>query len=181
MSGDIEYVKEWLVGFFLRVIFYLVLKRSCFVLCIVERFAKEEVFDMTDEQKEQIKVLRQRGMGYIRVAQALGISENTIKSFCRRNKLTGQVKQEKLAEHFCFYCGTAVTQNPGRKEKKFCSNKCRMKWWNAHFDKLNKKTMYPYICPHCGKGFEVYGNSHRKYCSHACYIADRFQGGECHE
>ena len=136
---------------------------------------------MTDEQKEQIKVLRQRGMGYIRVAQALGISENTIKSFCRRNKLTGQVKQEKLAEHFCLYCGAAVTQNPGRKEKKFCSNKCRMKWWNAHFDKLNKKTMYPYICPHCGKGFEVYGNSHRKYCSHACYIADRFQGGECHE
>ena len=112
-------------------------------------------------QKEQIKVLRQRGMGYIRVAQALGISENTVKSFCRRNKLTGQVKQEKLAEHFCFYCGTAVTQNPGRKEKKFCSNKCRMKWWNAHFDKLNKKTMYPYTCPHCSKAFP---RSFRRLC-----------------
>ena len=53
-------------------------------------FAREEVSIMTDEQKEQIKVLRQRGMGYIRVAQALGISENTIKSFCRRNKVTAQ-------------------------------------------------------------------------------------------
>ena len=96
-------------------------------------------------------------------------------------RLEKGITQEKLAEHFCFYCGTAVTQNPGRKEKKFCSNKCRMKWWNAHFDKLNKKTMYPYICPHCGKAFEVYGNSQRKYCCHACYIADRFQGGEQHE
>ena len=97
---------------------------------------------MTDEQKEQIIVLRQRGMGYIRVAQALGLSENTVKSFCRRNKLTGEVKQGKLAEHFCCYCGIPVTQNPHRKEKKFCSDKCRMKWWNVHADKLNKKTIY---------------------------------------
>ena len=168
-------------GIFLRVIFYLVLKKIHFVPCVLEEVALREGINMTDEQKEQIKVLRQRGMGYIRVAQALGISENTIKSFCRRNKLTGQVKQEKLAEHFCLYCGTSVTQKPHRKEKKFCSNKCRMKWWNVHSDRLNKKTMYPYTCLYCGKAFEVYGNSQRKYCCHACYIADRFQGGEQHE
>ena len=131
---------------------------------------------MTDEQKEQIKVLRQRGMGYIRVAQALGISENTVKSFCRRNKLTGQVKQEKLAEHFCFYCGTAVTQNPGRKEKKFCSNKCRMKWWNSHPEQVNRKAVYEFTCVHCEKPFTAYGNANRKYCSQECYIADKLGG-----
>ena len=178
MSGDIEYVKEWLVGFSCESFFIWYSRGDILSFVYWKAFAQREVSIMTDKQKEQIKALRQRGMGYIRVAQALGISENTIKSFCRRNKLTGEVKQEKLAAHFCFYCGATVTQTPHRKEKKFCSNTCRMKWWNAHFDKLNKKTMYPYICPHCGKGFEVYGNSHRKYCSHACYIADRFQGGE---
>lgn len=34
----------------------------------------------------------------------------------------------------------------------------------------------PDTCPACGKEFPVYGNSHRKFCSHACYIAYRFRG-----
>ena len=181
MSGDIEYVKEWLVGFSCESFFIWYSRGDILSFVYWKAFAQREVSIMTDKQKEQIKALRQRGMGYIRVAQALGISENTVKSFCRRNKLTGEVKQGKLAEHFCCYCGIPVTQNPHRKEKKFCSDKCRMKWWNVHADKLNKKTIYSYTCPHCSKAFEVYGNSNRKYCSHACYIADRFQGGEFHE
>lgn len=133
---------------------------------------------MTDEQKEQIMKLRERGMGYIRVAQALGLSENTVKSFCRRNKLTDQVKQEKLADHFCLYCGMAVAQKPKRKEKKFCSDTCRAKWWNAHQDSLNRKSASMYACLHCGKAFLKYAYSQRKYCCHACYIAERFKGGE---
>jgi endogenous inhibitor of DNA gyrase (YacG/DUF329 family) len=71
-----------------------------------------------------------------------------------------------------------VAQNSGRKEKKFCSDKCRMTWWNRHLDKVKRKAVYEYICPHCGKPFTVYGNSHRKYCSHECYVADRFGGGQ---
>ena len=30
----------------------------------------------------------------------------------------------------------------------------------------------------CGKPFTVYGNSKRKYCSHECYIRNRFKGGD---
>ena len=33
-------------------------------------------------------------------------------------------------------------------------------------------------CPHCGKEFHIYGDRRRKYCSHECYIADRFKGGD---
>ena len=29
--------------------------------------------------------------------------------------------------------------------------------------------------PHCGKEFHIYGDKRRKYCSHECCIADRFQ------
>ena len=29
-------------------------------------------------------------------------------------------------------------------------------------------------CKNCGVMFTVYGNKHRKYCCHECYINDRF-------
>ena len=141
---------------------------------------------MTKEQKLQITKLRDDGYGYNRIAQALGVSVNTVKSFCRRNKLTGKAAVEKPKAqvpsdegiHLCKCCGVSVEQNSGRKEKKFCSDKCRMEWWNNNLDKVKHKAMYEYICPHCGKQFKVYGNSRRKYCSHECYVADRFGGGQ---
>lgn len=133
---------------------------------------------MTDAQKIQISNLRAEGFGYKRIAEQMGISENTIKTYCRRNGLGGKAATEEQADkHVCLYCGVEVEQNPGRKEKKFCSDKCRNKWWNEHLDGVNRKAMYEYECPHCKKLFTVYGNSHRKYCSHECYIADRFGGG----
>lgn len=136
---------------------------------------------MTNEQREEIKKLRADGYGYNRVAKALGISVNTVKSFCRRNNLTGRrMKPKTPADEvigLCKCCGISVEQNLGRKEKKFCSDKCRMKWWNNNLDKVNRKAMYEFICPNCKKNFTVYGNSNRKYCSHECYVADRFGGG----
>ncbi len=35
-----------------------------------------------------------------------------------------------------------------------------------------------YRCPRCGSTFRAYRNRNRKYCSHECYIADRFGGGK---
>ena len=48
---------------------------------------------------------------------------------------------------------------------------------NSNLDKVNRKANYEFICPHCKKPFSAYGNKNRKYCSHACYIEDRFGGG----
>ena len=69
-----------------------------------------------------------------------------------------------------------VKQNPGRKKKRFCSDSCRMKWWNSHMDKVKRKAIYEFTCLHCGRTFTAYGNSGRKYCSHDCYIEERFGG-----
>ena len=140
---------------------------------------------MTEQQKQQIEKLRRDGYGYIKIAQALGVSQNTVKSYCRRKNLTGSLgtQQPKMGipsdngDHFCLCCGAPVAQNPGRKQKKFCSDKCRNKWWNSNLDKVNRKANYEFICPHCKKPFTVYGNANRKYCSHECYVADRFGGG----
>ena len=41
---------------------------------------------MTEEQKEQIKDLRGKGEGYKKIAQYIGLSENTVKSFCWQEK-----------------------------------------------------------------------------------------------
>jgi endogenous inhibitor of DNA gyrase (YacG/DUF329 family) len=126
---------------------------------------------MMDKQKQQIIALRRNGAGYGTIASQLGVSINTVKSFCRRHSLAAPP-----TDHLCEQCGRPITQNPGRKRKRFCSDACRNKWWNSHLDLVKRKAVYTFTCPACGKKFNVYGNSHRKFCSHACYIAYRFGG-----
>jgi hypothetical protein len=65
-------------------------------------------------------------------------------------------------------------KTPAGRRKKFCSDECRVKWWNAHQNQVSRKAVYEFTCAYCGKSFTVYGNNHRKYCSHDCYIKDRF-------
>lgn len=134
---------------------------------------------MTENQKAQICALRKQGVGYMKIAQQTGISQNTIKSFCRRNNLTGTEKPNvPVADgSVCECCGKAMVQIEGRKKKRFCCDACRNKWWNAHLDRVQRKAIYKYKCPNCGKEFEVYGNSRRKYCCHECYVEHRFGGG----
>lgn len=133
---------------------------------------------MTDAQKIQIGNLREAGLGYKKIAEQMELSENTVKTYCRRHGLGGNLAQQGAADKdVCLCCGVAVKQNPGRKEKKFCSDKCRNKWWNANLDKVNRKADYKFVCEYCKKPFTAYGNKNRKYCSHECYIEDRFGGG----
>lgn len=138
---------------------------------------------MNDKQKEQIAKLRHAGCGYTVIASKLGISVNTIKTHCKRHGLSskdiGKSKIEKPANLcYCQECGDVVVQSPKRKLKKFCSDKCRMKWWNKHQFLVNKKAYYEIACKNCGKKFTSYGNKTRKYCCHECYIQDRFKNVE---
>lgn len=113
-----------------------------------------------------ITKLRLEGYSYKEIADALKISINTVKSFCRRNGLTGTSEKKK---HICINCGTEIDEG-----KKFCSSKCRQEWWNNNLDKVNRKAYYNFTCSYCHKPFNSYGNKNRKYCSHECYIKDRF-------
>lgn len=139
---------------------------------------------MNELQKERIIQLRMSGLSYSKVAGALGVSINTIKSFCRRNNLGKDVvtpeANHDVAQVFCKECGKELRQVSGRKPLKFCNDQCRVKWWNAHPEMVRKKAVYSYDCINCGKSFTAYGNSKRKYCSHSCYISNRF-GGDGHE
>ncbi len=124
---------------------------------------------MTYEQRERITTMRQSGIGYIKIAQALGLSENTVKSFCRRQKSVATNEETALCEE----CGKHIDISK-RGGRRFCSDACRMKWWNKH-----PKVDMPYTanCVCCGKEIQMRRKNERKYCSHRCYIADRYKDG----
>lgn len=126
---------------------------------------------MTNLQKEKIRQLRGDGFSYSKIATTLGISENTVKSFCRRNDLSGvgRVKATQADGVFCCQCGMQLTHTVGAKQKRFCSDNCRMSWWNTHPEAVSRKAIYSFTCLHCGDVFKSYGNKERKYCSSACY------------
>ena len=121
---------------------------------------------MTFQEKYAIENMHRKGYSSGTIASVLGLSRNTVKSFLRRNTNTAD-------ERACLNCGKPVKQRQGRKEKKFCSDKCRMAWWNKHQDCVTKQAYYTLTCQHCGKEFEVYGNRNRKYCNRECYLAHR--------
>lgn len=134
---------------------------------------------MTDKEKYQITAYRDQGLSYTVISKKLGLSINTVKTYCKRHGLGGVRALETANEVevcTCENCGMPVRQNPGRKKKRFCSDKCRNAWWNSHMELVNRKANYECICANCGKSFVSYGNRECKYCSHECYIEDRFGG-----
>lgn len=134
---------------------------------------------MTESQKKEIIRMRAEGASFSKIADATGISRNTVKSFCRRRNIT--VRELKSdGGLFCKQCGKTIHIVSGRKIPKFCSDKCRTQWWNSHQEEINRKAVYTFVCAKCGKSFTSYGNKDRKYCSHSCYISARF-GGSIHE
>lgn len=138
---------------------------------------------MTEEQRNRIVSARKNGMGYTKIAAEIGMTKNAVAAFCRRNGLSGNmsVGADKSEDGLCRECGKPLVQEDGMKTRVFCSKECKAKWWRAHPEKMNHKATYQFVCAACGRPFEAYGNSKRKYCSHDCYINARFKGGGGHE
>ena len=115
-------------------------------------------------QKQQIIELRGKGTTYSNIAAELGISENTVKSYCRRNG----IGHEKDKVEVCSECGLSLIHLPSKRQKRFCSEKCRLTWWAKHPEALNRRAVYDFVCCKCGSNFTAYGNAKRKYCSRKC-------------
>ncbi len=50
------------------------------------RFLLKGAMDMTKEEKQRVEALRRQGTGYGAIAWELGLSVNTVKSYCRRDR-----------------------------------------------------------------------------------------------
>lgn len=125
---------------------------------------------MTAIQQEQLTLLRKQRKSYTEIAQITNMTVNTIRVYCHRHGLTDE---DLKGLRFCEQCGTPI-QYSGGKRKRFCSNFCRMRWWNSHPEKIHRKAFYTLTCQYCGKSFISYGNRKRKYCCRSCYFAGRY-------
>ena len=88
---------------------------------------------MTNVERDYIIRYRQAGKSCAEIARILGLSANTVKSFCQRNSIVPiapntQASLPTLSETVCLCCGEKVTQQPHRKPKRFCSDACRLRW-----------------------------------------------------
>ena len=123
---------------------------------------------MTKEQKTLILYYREQHMTYRQIGEKLGLSPDTVKTFCRRNT-PREDRTEASASSQCRNCGAPVHPLPGRRERLFCSPACRTAYWRKH-NLLGKDPRY---CAGCG-ALLTGGSASRKYCGHACYISHRF-------
>ena len=120
---------------------------------------------MTPQDKLILLSLRSQGLTYAQIGSELNLSPNTVKSICRR---------EAKKKQRCRNCRQPLTQNRGGRPRLFCSDTCRISWWKKHPEKVNRKAYYRLTCAGCKRQFDSYGHRRRKYCSHRCYVGDRF-------
>lgn len=133
---------------------------------------------MTEEQKTKIIELRKLGLGYKKIANHLGITRDSVRGYCRRNEpfreyippKKKKVKRiNKIEKSFCLNCNTEIIQRVSGPKRKYCCNKCRYEYIYKNGNRKN----YNLLCEYCEKEFKSYSVK-RKYCSHDCYIRDRF-------
>lgn len=129
---------------------------------------------MTEDQKNLINKLRSEGYGYLKISQEIGVSVNTVKSYCRRNEISSMIKETITS---CEQCGKPIDVSR-RITKRFCSDTCRNKWWNTN---SKPRTRYSAVCPACGVVINMHRRNEKKYCSHACYIKTRYKNGDNNE
>lgn len=123
---------------------------------------------MTNEQKQAIASMHDAGVPITSIAQQLGLSVNTIKSFCKRHGIhSGNQSSKNIL--FCLQCHKEIPQAEHRKEKKLCSDKCRQLWWAENAALIPRDSQIERICPVCKKTFLSYKSKHRIYCSRTCY------------
>ena len=137
---------------------------------------------VTDLQARQIREQRMKGCGYKAIASAVGLSRDVVRNHCRSHGLDGYAEALATGEQAhqggqCPNCGKPLNQPCTGRKRKFCSDVCRRSWWSVHTSTLHKRegALYQMTCACCGKEFFSYGNRNRRYCSHNCYIQDRFR------
>ena len=140
---------------------------------------------LTEDQKKKITELRLEGMGYQSIANAIGdgVTKGNVRYYCKNRGLVGtpdlitlNYEAHKENPKFCKQCGARLIRNKHSGVKLFCNDKCRRAWWkeHPHDNESTRKIPYELTCEYCHEKFISYGNANRKYCSHDCYIKQRF-------
>lgn len=133
---------------------------------------------MTEEQKQSVERLWRVGLGYRKIGIVLDLPRDKVGNYCKANGLDGYAKrllqtregkqmEETCGDSVCRQCGEPIESNRTGPRRLYCSDKCRREWGKNHIP-LKKRE-----CIFCGKEFETLRKD-QKFCSHDCYIHDRF-------
>lgn len=119
---------------------------------------------MTKEEKLLIIKLRKEGYGYKKIAGEIPtVPMSTIRYLCSKTN-------EDEIISFCECCGKEINVAPKKKKARFCSDKCRFKWWQDYRKNHQVKGMIKVKCESCGVEFITYPSKKRHYCSRDCYL-----------
>lgn len=138
---------------------------------------------MDSQQADRIRELRIKGEGYRSIAREVGLTRDIVRNYCKSHGLDGyaEVLISNMREQIqlgksCLRCGKELEQPHTGRKKKFCSDRCRREWWKEHPERITRRetAYYKSVCVYCGREFKTYGNKDRRYCSHNCYVRDRF-------
>jgi predicted nucleic acid-binding Zn ribbon protein len=95
---------------------------------------------MTERQKEYIRIRRNLGCGYQRIASELHLKKHQVRDYCRYHGLTGIAEHKMLSalesrfgrgmasctvKNYCWFCGNEI-----KLTRKFCCDKCRYDYHN---------------------------------------------------
>lgn len=137
--------------------------------------------DRTAIRKDQARRLRAHGIGYKRIAAITGLDREAVRYVCRDIKAAenGTVADRMQVGEACRFCGTPIDQplGPGRR-RRFCCESCRREYWKLHRHESGGTpgAHHIQVCAYCGKTFDVYGRTRRKYCCHKHYLLHRNGG-----
>ncbi len=133
---------------------------------------------MTNYQEKELIRLHEEGKSSKEIAAMMGIKPATVRSFFSRKKHRMYPDEDSSNRSLCECCHKPMPEQRYKRQRRFCSDLCRSRWWNAHRDKLNNADSHYITCGTCGVSFFSYTPA--KYCSRACYFTARKDGKVYH-
>ena len=114
-------------------------------------------------QTDKIKYFQRKGYSYNKTSKTLGIKEEYVKTFYRRNPI----------DNTCLCCAKELPASTAHRKRMFCSDKCRYTWWYRNRDLKPIPNAVETVCAMCGTTFVSRASAKRKYCSLACHYKAR--------
>ena len=110
-------------------------------------------------KKESVIKLRESKLSIREISKETGVPVTTVARWLK--------EAEEILTAVCPVCGTKITYTRGHRPKKFCSDKCCIKWWREHNEIKAKR--YLHTCEHCGKPFKSM-KRYQRFCCRSCYL-----------
>ena len=102
---------------------------------------------MTERQRDNIRIFRNIGFGYQKIANDLGLKKHQVRDYCRYHGLVGNANEKMIAtlkekfspskklnpKNYCWNCGRET-----KLTRKYCSDKCRYDYNNKRRANCNR-------------------------------------------